>query len=200
MACCGDGHSCVTPCPSQFDAVPCDDETAAELTTGTESVAVDCPNMWETRKIYRVARSDENCQGGLIAKVPTANKTPSSHIGCGSKVWYTGSQYISFSTSKDVCLNKYWPGARTGSRLVVVDIDEQVIGKTDCKIIDFTQPQNVQKYLSHNPWAKNFATSDCEVLLDCGTDRVRCNTILGPKTNEETEETESQPRMNRQDL
>ena len=173
MACCGDGYGCATPCPSQFDAVPCDEVDTANLAT---TVNIDCPTP-ENGKLYRVTDPNQNCQGGLIAKDPTAKRTVSSHVGCGGRKNYK-SQFISFSTSYDVVHDKYWPKKPQGARLVEVDIKKL---PSKCKIYDLTDPNIRQKYVGHNPWARNYAKSDCEVLLECGTSRVRCKTLLGLK-------------------
>lgn len=143
---------------------------------------IECPTL-ETGKLYRVTDPNQNCQGGIIAKDPTAKKTVSSHVGCGSRPNYK-SQYISFSTSYDVVHDKYWPLKPPGARLVEVNIHTQI--PSGCNIYDLTNPEVRQEYIGHNPWAMNYAKSDCEVLLECGTSRVRCKTILGPKQGEDT--------------
>jgi hypothetical protein len=148
---------------------------AANLKVSREQ-AGDCPTL-NTGVLYRATDPNQNCRGGLIAKDPTAKKTVSSHVGCGSRPNYK-SQYISFSTSYDIVRDKYWPKKPSGARLIKVDI-----GKipSKCKIYDLTDPDIREKYVGHNPWARNYAKKDCEVLLECGTSRVRCRTILGPK-------------------
>ena len=59
-----------------------------------------CPDIGKTQLLYRVIRSDENCQLGLIAKDPHATKTISSHVTSGSGKNYK-SQFISFTSSQD---------------------------------------------------------------------------------------------------
>lgn len=176
MACCGDGYGCATPCQSQFEAVPCD-HLPANVLKDTKNK---CPTLQQDTDgklkgtLYRATRPSENCQGGLLAKDITAKKTISSHVGCGSRQNYK-SQFISFSTSYDVVHDKYWPRVSKGAHLVKVDIKTQAKG---CKIYDLTNPEVREEYLGRNPWAKNYAISDCEVLLECGTSRVRCNTMM----------------------
>lgn len=165
MACCN-GYGCVPPCRSQFDVLPCSDnldEDEEFLITNLTlaNKANTCPNIAQTGKLYRVIRSEENCDRGLIAKNPSATRTVISHVNCGSRSGYT-SQYISFTTSPDVT-NKY--KTRSGGRVVTV-LTSQL--PNDCNIFDLTVQANRDMYLG-NAVCANFAKSDCEVLLECGS-------------------------------
>ena len=172
--CCGDEYGCVTPCPSQFDAIPCN-----EVAITNSLTKQDCPDRLVTRKLYRVTDPNQNCKDGLIAKDPDQKKTVSSHVGCGGRKNYK-SQYISFSTSYGIVYNKYWPKKPPGANLVEVDIDSLPSG---CKTYDLTVEKTREKLVGHNPRAKNYAKSDCEVLLECGTSPVPCKTLKGPKSD-----------------
>ena len=146
---------------------------------------MDCPNRLETGLLYRVTYPGQSCYGGgLIAKDPTASKSPLSHVNCGSKPGYQ-SQFLSFTTSLEVT-DKYWAKAPPGARIVKVEL-ARIPPSPDCKTYDLTVPMNRQRFLGNAVLAKNFAASDCEVLLWCKS-RVPCTTIRGPSSDEDQDE------------
>ena len=129
-----------------------------------------CPDLSNTKKVYRVIRSDENCQTGLIAKNPNANSDVKYHVRYGSKNVKT--QFISTSTSLDALNEKYWPRVQPGGALVEINVNSL---PRNCKIINLNDADTRKKELGTNDVAFNFARRDCEVLLDCGNNRVHCN-------------------------
>ncbi len=131
-----------------------------------------CPDLSNTKKLYRVIRSDENCQTGLIAKDPNADSTVLYHIRYGSKNVKT--QFISTTTSLDIANNKYWPKVQPGGGLVEINVNSL---PRNCKIVNLNDADTREEELGTNDFAFNFARKDCEVLLDCGNSRVRCTVI-----------------------
>lgn len=156
------------PCLGELDE---DDSLIEEL----ELVGKDCPNMFQTYELYRVTDPEQSCdEGGLIAKDPTAKKTPLSHVNCGGRTNYR-SQFISFTTSIDI-IDKYWAKKPAGAHVVKVKVGD--IPKY-CKIYDLTSAVNRNKWLGKVVCAK-YAAYDCEVLLWCKAP-IPCTTIRGPK-------------------
>ena len=131
-----------------------------------------CPDLSNTKKLYRVIRSDENCQTGLIAKNPNADSTVLYHVRYGSKNVKT--QFISTTTSLDIANNKYWPKVQPGGGLVEINVNSL---PRNCKIVNLNDADTREEELGTNDFAFNFARKDCEVLLDCGNSRVRCTVI-----------------------
>ena len=74
MACCGSQYGCVSPCECPFDAIGCDLATVKDRDMYLNYMAVDCP-LSPFTALYRVLRTDESCDNGLIAKNPLAEKT-----------------------------------------------------------------------------------------------------------------------------
>ena len=141
-----------------------------------------CPDLSNTKKVYRVIRSDENCQTGLIAKNPSANSPVLNHVQHGSQD--VGTQFISTTTSLDVANTKVQPGEE------VVEIDVSSLSD-NCKILDLNDANTREKELGTNELAFNLARNDCEALLDCGNNPVPCTVIEKP-----TETNEKEPPIN----
>lgn len=121
---------------------------------------------------------------GLVAKKPLANKTVLSHVNCGSRPKYDGSQYISTTTSLDTAYHYKEQGERknlTGLRIAEIDLDNL---PENCKpeIIDLTSEENRKKYLG-NAVCKNFAKASREVLLKCDVP-IPCKVIDPPEPRE----------------
>lgn len=176
MVCC-DGQ-CGPPCPSQFDIVPCDEESDKDTATqrkekmderqveklvAREIDPVVCSNWSQTGVLYRPLCPDESCDGeGLSAKDPTATKLVLSHINCGSKLFTNyESQYISFSTSLDVLTNNY---LNPGGRIAKVRADKIPY---DCIVYDLTQHKERARLLGKAVTANKYAAANCVVLLQC---------------------------------
>lgn len=168
MACCGDEYGCVAPCDCPFEAVGCYVESTDSIIGVQAPPKVDCPNPLESGVVYRILREVENCNTGLLAKNPAAEKTVLSHVNCGSKNNYA-SQYISCSSSIEV-VNYYKAKLSPEARVAVIDIKSLPTG---CEIYDLTSEAERNKYLK-NAVCKNFAKASCEVLLSCGTAPVPC--------------------------
>ena len=169
MGCCGDGYGCVSPCPSQFDAIGC------QLSSPSlDDDLLESPYALPDN-IYRILRPDENPEG-IIAQDPSAHKTVLSHVNCGSRPKYA-SQFISTTVSLDVA--KYYKEkgeekGLTGLRICKFEADKL---PTTCKIIDLTTEANRDKYLG-NAVCKKFAKASAEVLLQCAKP-IPC-TVIDP--------------------
>ena len=178
MACCGGTYGCVSPCQSPFDAIGCAVASAEDNEKQSENFdlinsppQVTCPSPATTKTLYRILRPEENCDVGLIAKDPSQTRTVLSHVNCGSRKNYK-SQFISFSSSMEVA-NFYKDKFGPGLQIATVNLGEIPVGR--CEIFDLTTAQNCNCYLG-NAVCKNFAKASCEVLLSCGTARVKCTT------------------------
>ena len=174
MGCC-DGYGCVTPCPSQFDAIGCQlsslslDDKLLEALYGLPT------------NVYRLLRPDEN-PDGIVAKNPGAQKSVLSHVNCGSRPKYA-SQFISTSASLDVAKDYKKKGEEkgiTGLRICEFEVDK--LPQT-CQIVDLTTEENRDKYLG-NAVCKAYAKASAEVLLQCGVP-IPC-TVIDPPTERET--------------
>ncbi len=120
------------------------------------------PGLKKTKVLYRVIRSDESCENGLLAKDPEAKHTIASHVVHGSKK-KKGSQYISFTTSLEIAENKY---AKQGGTIAKVNVNDL---SRVCKLTNLNDCSIREKFLGHNNLGFNFARKDCEVLLECKT-------------------------------
>ena len=118
------------------------------------------PGLKKTKVLYRVIRSDESCENGLLAKDPEAKHTIASHVVHGSKK-KKGSQYISFTTSLEIAEHKY---AKQGGTIVKVNVGDL---PPSCELTDLNDCFTREKVLGHNIRAFNFARKDCEVVLAC---------------------------------
>ncbi len=149
-----------------------------------------CPDLSQTKTLYRVTRPDESCENGLLAKDPNGDATVLYHVRYGPKNVKT--QFISTTTSKRIAKGKYWPKVQPGGGLVRIKTDSLPGG---CKIVDLNDAVTRENELGSNPFAFNFARKDCEVLLDCGSDRVPCK--LKYLKQKESKQTNSTSRTRR---
>ena len=129
-----------------------------------------CPDIGKTQLLYRVIRSDENCQLGLIAKDPHATKTISSHVTSGSGKNYK-SQFISFTSSQDRA-NRIKAKGNEGSNIVKVKTTDLGIG---CEVYDLTK-KDVREKNVPGATARNFALGWCEVVVHC-VRPIRCEAV-----------------------
>ncbi len=116
-----------------------------------------CPDLVKTGKLYRALRPDENCDknSGLVPKDPSAKHSVDSHVSEREK----DTQYISFSTSKDVT-NRYMNKKKPRIvEVLVKDLPES------CKIINLND-KNVRDEEKLSSLSIENALRDCEVLLD----------------------------------
>ena len=126
--------------------------------------------------LYRVVRSDENPNKGLVAKDPSANKTVLSHVNCGGRLKYK-SQFISTSKSLDAAKHykeKHEKKGETGLQIVKIDL-HALPKKCNLKIVDLTIEENRKKYLG-KAVCNNFAKASQEVLLTCDVP-IPCHVI-----------------------
>ena len=154
-ACC-DQLGCVTPCPSQMDAVGCYIRISRSLSPDARFLP---------SKLYRVLRPDEN-PNRIVAKDPTATKTVLSHVNCGSRPGYK-SQYISTTASLQVARryrNRAQAQGQTGLR--IIEFDTNAI-RRNCQFFDLTTEAGRNRYLGNAVMAKNFARASQEVVLKC---------------------------------
>ena len=121
-----------------------------------------CPDIGKTQLLYRVIRSDENCERGLIAKDPHATKTISSHVTSGSGKNYK-SQFISFTSSLDRANRIKGKAGNEGSSIVKVKTTDLGIG---CEVYDLTK-KDVREKNVPGATARNFALGWCEVVVHC---------------------------------
>ena len=172
--CCGSAVGCAAPCPSQFDAVPCDQ--APDLVTSSAITQ----GIWDNvgKVIYRVTRPTEltTMSGKLFPKNFNMQKTLDSHVGCGSRPGYQ-SQFISTTTSLDVAM-KYFNRSPRGARIVELK-EEDVLANTD-NVFDLTTPEQRDQLLNYQR-AKGFAKNSKEVVLEPKEEGIPVTTIKGPK-------------------
>ncbi|XP_067057983.1 uncharacterized protein [Acropora muricata] len=170
MGCCAGGYGCVSPCPSQFDAIGCE---LSSLSLDDE--LLEAPYALP-KYIYRILRLEEN-PDKIVAKDPRAQRTVLSHVNCGSRPKYT-SQFISTSASLDVAKKYKKKGedkGLTGLRICKFEVDKL---PTTCQIVDLTTDANRDRYLG-NAVCKNFAKASEEVLLQCAGP-IPCTVIDPP--------------------
>ena len=176
-ACCE--NEGVTACPSPFDASPCIRGTNVFLQDQDMAVATARCVSFNSHKVnylYRVARPDEDCSIGLIAKDSTQTKEPEEHVSCGSTPGFT-SQFISMTTEYSVASKWYDKlSTKSGSKLVRVHKEDI---KDICVYYDLTLSEERDLWLDSD-FAWNNAAASCEVLLDC-VDHLPCEVKKGPK-------------------
>lgn len=182
-ACC-EGLGCVQSCGAPFDALGCEligqafpevPEIDGESEIGEESSRA---IRAYGDKLYRILRPDENPEG-IVAKDPSAQKTVSSHVNCGGRANYPGSQYISTSNSLDVSRKYKTKGeerGRTGLRICEFDVN--LLRQRDCIFVDLTD-EELRNTLLKNWRAKNFARAYAEVLIQC-PEPVPCRVVDPP--------------------
>ena len=175
--CCGSAVGCAEPCPSQFDAVPCNQ--APELDASSAITQGKWGNLGKV--IYRVTRPTEltTMTGTIFPKNINLQKTLNSHVGCGSRNGYQ-SQYISATTSLEVAM-KYYNLSPPGTRIVELK-EEDVVDNTN-EIYDFTSKEQRDNLLTH-PMFRNFAAKSKEVVLAPKEEGITVTTIKGPKEEE----------------
>ena len=164
-ACC-DQYGCVSPCPSQMDAVGCFISISRSLSHDLRAIP---------SKLYRVLRPDENA-ARIVAKDPRATRTVLSHVNCGSRAGYK-SQFISTSASLDVA-RRYRDRfqAQRNVTLRIGEFDTNQLRGQRCQMIDLTTEAGRNQHLGRAVMAKNFAKASQEVVLKCDTP-LRCRVI-----------------------
>ena len=175
--CCGSAVGCAEPCPSQFDAVQCNE--APELDVSSAITQGKWGNLGKF--IYRVTRPAEltTTTGNIFPKDINLQKNLNSHVGCGSRKGYK-SQLISATTSLEVAM-KYYDLSPKGARIVKL-IKEDVEENTK-NIFDLTTKEQRDKLLT-NPVFKGYARKSSEVVLEPKEEGIPVTTIEGPKEEE----------------
>lgn len=128
--------------------------------------------------LYRILRPDENPLG-IVAKDPDARSTVLSHVNCGGRRNYPGSQYISTSPSLNVSRSFKLKGEAKGlTDLIICELDVNQLRQLDCIFVDLTDMAMREFLLGDVFRARNFARVYEEVFLQC-PDPVPC-TIIDP--------------------
>ena len=127
--------------------------------------------------LYRVVRSDENPNEGLVAKDPSENRKVISHVNNGGRPKYK-SQFISTTKSLDAAKQYKEKYEKKGvPDLRIVKIDLPALPKNcNLKIVDLTIKENRDNYLGNSDRIKNFANASQEVLLTCDVP-IPCHVI-----------------------
>ena len=182
FACC-EGYGCVDPCGSPFDAIGCE---VFSLPLPFFNIPLLKELSGKARqeraigdKLYRILRPDENPLG-IVAKDPGATRTVLSHVNCGGRRNYPGSQYISTSVSLNVSRSFKLKGEAKGlTDLRICEFDVNRLRQLDCIFVDLTD-MAMRDFLLGNAFrARNFARAYEEVLLQC-PDPVPC-TVIDPQ-------------------
>lgn len=147
--------------------------TSGNIKTVTGNAVCPKPGS-EDRYIYRVLRPDESCQTGIIARAPAAALSIIQHVGCGANVAYR-SQYISFTSSIERA--RFWAAkAPITAKVAQVQLDNAIV-KKNCRITDLTTEASRRSVLRGAFWAQAVAENSCEVVLQCGNNRLPCNVV-----------------------
>ena len=166
-ACC-DRYGCVSPCPSQMDAVGCWIRPSRSLSHDLRAIP---------SKLYRILRPLENA-ARIVAKDPSATKSVLSHVNCGSRPNYV-SQFISATASLDVAKryrDKFQ--AKNNVKLRIGEFDTNELRRQGVQMIDLTTEAGRNQHLGRAVMAKNFAKASQEVVLK-SAQRKGAREILG---------------------
>ena len=168
---CGSAVGCAEPCPSQFDAVPCDEAPELDVSSAITQ------GKWK-KILYRITRPLElkTMTGYIFPKDANLQKNLNSHVGCGSRKGYK-SQLISFTTSLDVA-KQYYNKSPSGTRIVM--LKKEYVEENTVNIFDLTTKEQREKLLK-NPVFRAYAKRSIEVVLEPKTKGIPVITIEGPK-------------------